>query len=98
MGWEPCPPPSLIGKMEKPNKIKGVTRGWEEKRGGAPGPDVEAQGLGWGRLSPRDKGSFGLKCWGVLPPAHCDAKSERGIVCLDAGRGAHACAHGGADR
>lgn len=42
--------------MEKPNKIKGVTRGWEEKRGGAPGPDVEAQGLGWGRLSPRDRG------------------------------------------
>lgn len=58
------------------------------------------QGLGRGeaqpqrRLSPRDKGSFGLKYWGVLPPAHYDAKSERGIVCLDAGRCVHACVHG----
>lgn len=37
-----------------------------------------------GRLSPRGRESFGLKCWGggVLPPAHHDAKSERGIVCV----------------
>lgn len=91
--------------MEKPNKLKGMTSGWEGKVGLGPwavhpGPGREAPGGGtlraWaqGRLSPRDKGSFGLKYWGVLPPAHHDAESERGIVCLDAGRCVHACVHG----
>lgn len=33
--------------------------------GEAKGPTSRwVQGLGPGRLSPRDKGSFGLKCWG----------------------------------
>lgn len=72
--------------------------------GGGSGPGLAlglmGQGLGRGEaqpqrwLSPRDKGSFGLNYWGVLPPAHHDAKSERGIVCLDAGCCVHACVHG----
>lgn len=58
-----------------------------------PWPHGPGPGPGGGS-APGTRGSFGLNYWGVLPPAHHDAKSERGIVCLDAGCCVHACVHG----
>jgi len=89
---------------------RGGGGGWREQRvlpagealgeGEGSGPSLPpqplGQGLGPGRFSPGDRGSFGLKCWGGLPPAHHDAKSEtryRVFGCMDA-LCVHACVRG----
>lgn len=82
-GWAPEPTyPGPGGELQR--VLPG--RPWV---GGGSGPHLPfglvGQGLGPGEAHLQGQGVlWPQELGGVLPPAHHDAKSERGIVCLDA--------------